>query len=143
MESTALFTLRPSIQQDASKVEVSIGKPLLEAILGFAREQHPCEVVLLLRGRFRRNVLAVEDFLVPPLAVAGSSFAEFPMHMLPIDFSIIGTVHSHPSGSLKPSVGDLNNFYGRIMVILAYPYTTMMVAAFNGRGERVPIRVLG
>jgi len=124
-------------------LEVSIGKPLLEALLGFARERHPNEFVLLLRGRVRRSVLAVEGFLVPPFAVAGGSFAEFPAHMLPIDFSIIGTVHSHPSGAPKPSVGDLNNFYGRIMVILAYPYTAMSVAAFNGQGERIPLRVVG
>lgn len=124
-------------------MEVSIDKMLLEALLGFAREQHPHEVVLLLRGQVGRSALTVEDFLVPPLAVAGRSFAEFQMHMLPIDFSIIGTAHSHPSGALKPSVSDLNNFYGRIMVLLAYPYTPMRAAAFNGRGERVPIRVIG
>ena len=120
-----------------------MGRMLLEAMLGLAREQHPHEVVLLLRGRTEGDTVRVEDFLVPPLAVGGSGFAEFPLHMLPIDFSIVGTAHSHPSGALKPSIGDLNNFYSRVMVILAPPYDSMRAAAFNARGEQVPLRVLG
>jgi len=122
-------------------VKVSMGRMLLEAMLGLAREQHPHEVVLLLRGRTKGDTVRVEDFLVPPLAVGGSGFAEFPLHMLPIDFSIVGTAHSHPSGVLRPSVGDLNHFYGRIMILLAHPYTLTKAAAFNARGERLPIEV--
>jgi len=124
-------------------LEVRIKRPLLEAMLDFAREQHPHEVVMLLRGRADRDGISVEDFLVPPLAVAGRRFAEFPIHILPIDFSIVGTAHSHPSGALKPSIGDLYNFYSRVMVILAPPYDSMRAAAFNARGEQVPLRVLG
>lgn len=120
-------------------MEVSIRELLLEAMLDFAREQHPHEIVLLLQGRVEGGVVHVEDFQIPPLAVSGPSFAEFPLHMLPIDFSIIGTAHSHPSGALAPSVGDLNNFYGRVMVILAHPYTPTRAAAFNAHGERIPL----
>ncbi|MCW3992136.1 MAG: Mov34/MPN/PAD-1 family protein [Candidatus Bathyarchaeota archaeon] len=111
-------------------------------MLDLALEQHPYEVVLLLRGRVNRGSILVEDFLVPPLAVAGRSFAEFPLHMLPIDFSIVGTAHSHPSGTLSPSTGDLNNFYGRVMIILASPYTSDRAAAFSSLGERISIKVL-
>ena len=46
----------------------------------------------------------------------GSS--HFNPYFLPIDFSIIGTVHSHPSGVLKPSIADLNHGYGKIMLIM-------------------------
>jgi len=121
---------------------VSIDRFLLDAMLDLALEQHPYEVVLLLRGRVNRGAILVEDFLVPPLAVAGRSFAEFPLHMLPIDFSIVGTAHSHPSGTLSPSTGDLNSFYGRVMIILASPYTPDRAAAFSSLGERISIKVL-
>jgi len=124
-------------------MEVSIKRGLLEAMLGFAREQHPHEVVVLLRGGVKRDVLSIDDFLVPPFAVGGPGFAAFPLHMLPIDFSIIGAAHSHPSGALRPSVVDLNHLYSRVMIILAYPYTPKRTAAFNARGERLPIRVEG
>lgn len=122
-------------------MELSIGESLLGSMCDFAVEQHPHEIILLLRGKVGREAIAIDDFLVPPMAVSGVRFAEFPLHVLPIDFSIVGTAHSHPSGALSPSVGDLNNFYSRVMMIMAHPYTIANVAAFNARGERISIRV--
>jgi len=58
--------------------------------------------------------------------------------MLPLDFSIVGTAHSHPSGVLMPSTSDLNNFYGRIMIIVAYPYKSEAdLIVIDRRGERL------
>jgi proteasome lid subunit RPN8/RPN11 len=64
----------------------------------------------------------INEVVIPPLSTHANGFSSFPLNLLPIDFSIIGTAHSHPSGVLKPSIKDLNNFYGRIMVITSYPY---------------------
>ncbi len=116
-----------------------MGRGLLEALLGFAREGHPREVIVLLRGRAERGVIHVSDFLLPPFGLGGRGFAQFPVHMLPIDFTIMGTAHSHPSGALRPSAADLNNFYGRVMMIMARPYTLRDAAFFNSRGEQVPL----
>jgi len=56
--------------------------------------------------------------------------------MLLIDFSVMGTAHSHPSVVLRPSVEDLNHFYGRIMVIAVFSYETEQgIAVFDGRGD--------
>ena len=122
-------------------MEISVERGLLDAMLDFAREQHPHEIILLLRGKVDKDSIRIEDFLVPPLMKAGTSFAEFPIHMLPIDFSIVGTAHSHPSGSLKPSVGDLNNFYSRVMVVLANPYSRSYIVALNKKGLNLQIRI--
>lgn len=119
-------------------MKIAIGRGLLESMLDLARELHPQEVILLLRGKVSRGEIRIDDFLLPPFASAGLDFAQFPSHMLPIDFSIIGTAHSHPSGSVSPSVTDLNHFYSRIMLILAYPYRGTSVAAYDSRGERLP-----
>jgi proteasome lid subunit RPN8/RPN11 len=63
--------------------------------------------------------------------------------MLPMDFSFMGTAHSHPSGVLKPSVPDMNNFYGRLMMITAYPYETeSSLAVFNSSGNSVEYEVV-
>jgi len=63
--------------------------------------------------------------------------------MLPIDFSIIGTAHSHPSGVLRPSPADMNRFYGRIMIIAAYPYRSERdIAVFNGEGKTVQYEII-
>jgi proteasome lid subunit RPN8/RPN11 len=92
--------------------------------LSYAKACHPNEGILLLRGENKKDKIVIEEVEIPPLGVHGQGFSTFPLYMLPIDFSIVGTAHSHPSGVLQPSIGDLNNFYGRIMIITAFPYKT-------------------
>jgi proteasome lid subunit RPN8/RPN11 len=124
-------------------MKTHIDRQALEAMLHLAREQHPHEVIILLRGKVKRDEMWITEFLFPPFATSGRRFAESPSHMLPIDFTVIGTAHSHPSGELRPSTTDLNHFYSRIMIILAYPYRESKVAAFNSRGELLPLVVMG
>ncbi|MGC8998744.1 MAG: hypothetical protein ACP5JW_05025 [Candidatus Bathyarchaeia archaeon] len=61
--------------------------------------------------------------------------------MLPIDFSLIGTGHSHPSGNLSPSPVDLNNFLGSILMLVAYPYTDKNIAVYNHNGEKLTLKI--
>jgi len=122
-------------------MEVKVAGELIDSLLSFARELHPRESILLLRGRREGDGIVVEEFLFPPFASTGRGFAEFPSHMLPIDFSIVGTAHSHPSGSPRPSTTDLNHFYSRIMMIVAYPYTRDHVAVFNKQGDELPLDI--
>lgn len=120
-------------------MKVFIDRQTLWGILSFAQDIHPNEVVLLLRGKRKKDAIFIEEFLFPPFASSGRGFAQFPPHMLPIDFSILGTAHSHPSGSAKPSTIDVNRFYGRIMMIVAYPYREESVIVYNSKGESLPI----
>ncbi|MCJ7698859.1 Mov34/MPN/PAD-1 family protein, partial [Candidatus Bathyarchaeota archaeon] len=82
---------------------LQVSRELLSTILEGARTLHPRENILLLRGKKNKDTIEVSDLIIPPLADHGNHFATFPLHMLPIDFSIVGTVHSHPSGNLRPS----------------------------------------
>jgi proteasome lid subunit RPN8/RPN11 len=62
--------------------------------------------------------------------------------MLPIDFSIIGSVHSHPSGVARPSVEDLNRSFGKIMMIVAYPFIGKNnVTVYNSSGEQIDLKL--
>lgn len=122
-------------------MEIVINRELLRSMLSFARAKHPNEIVLLLRGKAKGGEMIIEEFLLPPFGTGGKGFAEFRPHMLPIDFSIVGTTHSHPSGSARPSPTDLNHFYARVMMIVAYPYTDECVAAYNSKGEALPLKI--
>ncbi|MEM2586833.1 MAG: hypothetical protein QXV23_00905, partial [Candidatus Bathyarchaeia archaeon] len=56
---------------------------------------------------------------------------------------IVGTFHSHPSGILRPSITDLNNFYGRIMIIAAYPYLSEEnIIIIDRGGKKLNYRVI-
>jgi len=117
---------------------------ILEGLLNYAEYIHPKEAFLLLRGKIlKEGEIEVKEFVVPPFAVQGEGFSSFSPWFLPFDPSILGTIHSHPSGSLKPSEVDLNHFYGRVMVIVAYPYRSEVdIAAYNKEGERIPVKVI-
>lgn len=120
---------------------VSISEELLDAILEGARRLHPKETILLLRGKKTRGVIEVSEVVVPPLATYGRGFAAMPVHMLPMDFSIVGTVHSHPSGSLMPSSADLNHFFGVVLMIVGFPYIgEKNVAVYDRSGEKLSLQ---
>jgi len=123
-------------------VAVAMRLELLEAIFEGARRLYPRETILLLRGKKRKDVIFVEELVVPPLATYGDGFANIPLHMLPIDFSIVGTVHSHPSGNLQPSDVDFNHFFGRILMIVGFPFSNQKdVAVYNSRGEKLLLQI--
>ena len=116
---------------------------VVENLLSYASGLHPKESILLLRGKVSKDEVSVNDTVIPPFATHGKSFSAFPLHMLPIDFSIIGVAHSHPSGVLTPSTNDLNQFYGRIMVIVAFPYhSERNIAVFNREGKPIKFEIV-
>jgi len=126
----------------AKSVTVAFTAELLDAIFEGARRLYPKETILLLRGKKSKDVIRVEELVVPPLATYGHGFADVPLHMLPMDFSIMGTVHSHPSGSLTPSDVDFNHFFGRILMIVGFPFADERnVAVYNSHGEKLPLLI--
>lgn len=119
-----------------------ISRKLLDTILENARALHPRETILLLRGKAKRDRSEITDLIIPPFATRGRGFSGFPAYMLPMDFSLIGSVHSHPSGVLKPSLEDLNCSFGRIIMIVAYPFVgTENVAVYNHSGDKIPLKL--
>jgi len=117
---------------------VRFEKSVADSILSSALHAYPNEAILLLRGKSAKEEIVINDILIPPLAIHGRGFSNFPRMMLPFDLTIMGVSHSHPSGVLHPSTTDLNHFYGRIMVITAYPFQSYDdIGAFNSHGERL------
>lgn len=123
-------------------MDILIDRELIEEILEFARFKHPNEAIVLLRGDIQKDSIKITDYLFPPYAFSNKNSAGFPTHMIPFDFRIIGTAHSHPTGSNTPSVVDLHNFYGRLMVLLGYPYNINNVAAYTKNGEKINIKIV-
>ena len=120
---------------------VYIDKQLLEEILESGRRLYPRESFLLLRGKKSKNTFIITDLLIPPLAVHGHSFTVAPLHMLPTDFSIIGTSHSHPSGNITPSAQDLNHFFGRILLIVGFPFSDQNIGIYDRNGEKLELQL--
>ncbi|MFZ1038617.1 MAG: Mov34/MPN/PAD-1 family protein [Candidatus Bathyarchaeia archaeon] len=123
-------------------ITVSIDHELLTTIFEGARRLCPRETILLLRGKKKKNMITISELVVPPLANYGQGFAQIRLHMLPMDFSIVGTAHSHPSGNLSPSPADLNHFIGVVLMIVGFPFKDEKnVAIYNRAGEKLALQV--
>jgi len=120
-----------------------ITRSCLDLILECSRSNYPNEFGGLLRvGHDNKDV--INEIVILPGTVAGESHAIFQLHMLPIDFSIVGTVHSHPSYSPRPSNADLHLFqkHGKVHIIAAKPYTEDSWKAYSYNGEKVEMSII-
>ncbi|MEM1625241.1 MAG: Mov34/MPN/PAD-1 family protein [Candidatus Nezhaarchaeales archaeon] len=122
--------------------EVVFSREMIEGLFCLAKENHPREIFLLLRGEVRGSSVYVDELIYPINTIFGLGFSEFQPHNLPLDPSIIGSVHSHPSGSSSPSTQDLHNFFGIVMVILAYPYNLASTSAYDKSGNPLIVRIV-
>jgi proteasome lid subunit RPN8/RPN11 len=126
-----------------TKKALFIKQSVLDSIRSYAKIYHPDEGILLLKGKNERDKIVIDEVEIPPLSLHGKGFSNFPLHMLPIDFSIIGTAHSHPSGIQYPSIVDLNNFYSKIMIITTFPYETNQdIHVYNREGKSVKYKTI-
>ena len=115
----------------------------LDLILECSKSNYPNEFGGLLRVN-PDNKDVIHEIVILPGTVAGESHAIFQLHMLPIDFSIVGTVHSHPSSSSRPSNADLHLFqkHGKVHIIAAKPYAEDSWKAYNYNGEEIEMSVI-
>jgi proteasome lid subunit RPN8/RPN11 len=87
----------------------------------------------------------ISELMLVPGGTAGRRHANFHLYMLPADLSVVGTVHSHPSGALHPSDADLRLFrnWGKRHLILGSPFSPGSWRAYDGNGAPIPLTVVG
>jgi len=118
----------------------AIRRKVLRMILGASADMFPKEFGAILRAEDG----VITEILLVPGTVSGNRHAIFQLHMLPTDFSVVGTVHSHPSGTYNPSEEDLALFwkFGGLHVIVGYPYNESTWAAWKHSGDRLDLEVI-
>ncbi|MDO8538777.1 MAG: Mov34/MPN/PAD-1 family protein [archaeon] len=119
---------------------MKILKRLLEDLLQASRNTFPNEFLALLAVN-KEQVIA-EFVLIP--TIYGKTHAIFRRDLMPIDKSIVGSYHSHPSNSSKPSSADLRVFsgIGKIHLIGHYPYNFDTIKAFNEEGKIIELEII-
>lgn len=117
-----------------------IEKEALLFMLEASRANHPKEFA----GVLRAEKGLIREVLVLPGTCSSDHSALLKLHMLPLDRSACGTVHSHPSPNPLPSREDLALFakFGRVHLIIAYPYDESSWRAYDHRGARISLKVV-
>ena len=133
-----IFKTKPNPQK-----QIIITRQVADGIITFAKARHPNEMVLVLQGKSRSDKIIVEGLIIPPFASSGPFYSGFPIHDLPFDSSYVGSAHSHPGGSNKPSLEDLNRgFYSSVSIIISHPYEDETIAAYNRKGEKLELKIV-
>ena len=132
-----------------SREVVGIAGDTLSFALEAAEDTHPNEYMGILRGTpadqlgLEGSDLIITDILVIPGTESGPFSASMKDWVRPNDTASVGSVHSHPSGVLRPSDADLGTFgRGDVHIILGAPYDWNDWAAFDENGERISLPVL-
>ncbi|MEW5936846.1 MAG: Mov34/MPN/PAD-1 family protein [Candidatus Thermoplasmatota archaeon] len=117
-----------------------IRRRALRMILAAGRDAYPEEFSAALRAKDG----VITELILVPGTIAGESSALMRLHMLPIDFSIVGSAHSHPSGGCSPSVADLEFFskFGYVHIIAASPFGEGDWAVYDPGGRRTELKVV-
>ena len=126
-------------KDERAKVD-SIKEKTLQMIMEASKSSYPNEFAAFLRAEEG----IIKELMLLPGTVSGNSQAIFHMSMLPIDFTVVGTVHSHPSDTSLPSDADLDLFrrYGWIHLITHYPYDMDCFTCYSGRGEIIDLKIV-
>jgi proteasome lid subunit RPN8/RPN11 len=120
-----------------------ITQKCLKLILEVSKSNYPREFGGLLRvDKSSKDI--IHEVVILPGTVSGDSHAIFKLHMLPIDYSIVGTVHSHPSPFAIPSEADLDLFgrFGKIHIIVANPFNENSWKAYDYMGNELEIDII-
>ncbi|MBN1280782.1 MAG: Mov34/MPN/PAD-1 family protein [Candidatus Thermoplasmatota archaeon] len=125
-------------------VHWKITQRCLDLIVESSKSNYPQEFGALLRvDRMQRDTIT--EVVLLPGTISGDSHAIFRLHMLPIDYSIVGTVHSHPSSLALPSEADLDLFghFGRIHLIVGVSsHGHVSWKAYDYQGQAVSVSVV-
>lgn len=125
-------------------IQWKIEQGCLNLILESSKSNYPKEFGALLRADRTDKYTIVEVVLLPG-TISGDSHAIFQLHMLPIDYSIVGTIHSHPSSIVHPSDADLAlfNHFGRVHLIVGVtPFRSVSWRAYDYTGHEVSVEIV-
>jgi proteasome lid subunit RPN8/RPN11 len=132
-------------KKDSPKVplerRVILAKVTADGIITYAKSCHPNEGILILQGKHKQNTTFINGLVIPPFSTHGPFYSGFSGYELPFDLSYIGTVHSHPSGSTRPSLEDLHNYFGLISLIIGFPYEYDTISAFDRNGMKLQLEI--
>jgi proteasome lid subunit RPN8/RPN11 len=119
-----------------------IEREVLDLILEVSKETYPKEFAATLIAK--KGIIREINLL--PGTLSGNTSAIVRTHMQPPDItlSVVGLVHSHPSGNFRPSGADLHFFskFGNTHIIVGMPYNDKSWGAYDSKGETIELKIV-
>jgi len=104
-----------------------------------AKRYYPDEFMCFIGGNAKSEI-ADEIVLLP--TYNDTTSASILESVIPIDASIIGTLHSHPDSSARPSDADKKFFMKhKLNIILGSPFSIQSAAFYDEKGKRITVTI--
>ena len=118
---------------------IGITRETLNFILSVSKSSYPKEFAGMLYAD--NGVITRVDV---PLTQSSNVSAVMNLFMLPVNPHLVGSVHSHPSGDMKPSATDIKMFMqnGDYHIIVGHPYDMKSWICYDRVGNRRHLDVL-
>lgn len=118
-----------------------IKKNILLSIMELSKASFPNEFSGMLVGDKDKKI--IDDIYIIPVTRNNRSSSTIRTDLIPMSFSIVGSVHSHPSSSARPSRADLSFFQSKHLNIIShYPYSPECFIAFDSKGQEIDIEII-
>jgi len=118
-----------------------IKKNVLDSILAFSKSFYPNEFSALLFCDLDTHV--IKDIYFLPGTCSNDHSAYLRLDLAPISLSLVGSIHSHPTGKGKPSLADLNFFSSKdINIITYFPFCLDCYECYNSKGEKISLEIV-
>lgn len=119
---------------------ITILNTVIEDIIDFANANHPNEFVAFFHGIIKDNELIIDSLVYNEFESTTGSAT--PIFHFP-DKSFYGSVHSHPSGSIKPSNADKHFFRktGIVNAIIGKPYSKKTIKFYDHDGVEINVKI--
>lgn len=115
-----------------------IKKELLEKLCEASKGNYPKEFLCFLSGKEEQ----INGIVMLP-NTGGEDYVEINTNLIPLDNSIIGTIHSHPKGGNYPSNEDKKFFRKyKINGIINYTNKIENIKFFNEKSKEIKIAYL-
>lgn len=118
--------------------DVTLSHEVIEKICEFSKDVYPKEFVALLGGEVREHMLFVDRLLFQQFT--NSQYSSQMRLNLPMLSGSVGSVHSHPVPSNRPSEQDLRFFskMGGVHLIISSPFRKRDIKLYLGDGTSIP-----
>ncbi|WP_458453195.1 Mov34/MPN/PAD-1 family protein [Methanobrevibacter sp.] len=118
--------------------EVRVDREVLESVIYYSKKAYPNEFLAFFDGEIKDKILYITSLIFLP-GETSKTGAVVHTELLPMSTKSLGSVHSHPGPSARPSTADLKTFsrYGYFHMIVCLPYSLETFKSYDRYGDPI------
>ena len=122
--------------KDEEFTEVRVDREVLQSVIYYSKKSYPNEFLAFFDGEIKDKVLYITGLIFLPSERSQTS-AIIHTELIPMNTKYMGSVHSHPGPSARPSDADLRTFskYGYFHMIVCLPYSIETFKSYDRYGQ--------